>query len=296
MLPTLAAPTRARRRRCSNSARGAARVRPSREAHARGSSATPRERHTSRVVGLLALSLSACGPNGGEPLHVERGPVLAPALADRGDLCSDVGALRVCWESACPGGVCVEPRPVPAGLAPSGGFRCHGRGRQRRCESRRAQAGPFHCDDQGSCVQHHARAPDDGEWECVETHGVVQCRSAGDAAGIGSGPTDAGYLCGPRRGAHAGERICVDFAPDPPSDGAGWSCTVRYQSGRAERVCRQSEQARVGDRCTRADACPGGTGCVSGFCLPPRPEPACWFDADCGASSRCRFGSCVGAP
>jgi hypothetical protein len=244
-------------------------------------------------LGVLALPGPACGPRE-RPLAVEGSAVVCPASHDRGGRCSDLGSLRACWETACPDGVCVETRPLPAGAPPVSGWRCSGQGTARRCESHSAHAGPFACDAE-TCVQHHARAPDNGEWECVDVSGVVYCRSTGSAAGIEPGKTDPAYLCGPRRGGRADERICVDFAPDAPTPDAAWSCAVRYQSGRAERVCRQSEEKRVGDACKLARDCPRGTTCASLHCLPARPEPACWFDTDCADGARCYFGSCAGS-
>ena len=135
--------------------------------------------------------------------------------------------------------------------------------------------------------------PDDGEWECVEIGGVGYCHGRGALAGSVDGPLDLGWRCGPRRGQPA-ERICVDLDGDRPP-GADYACRYELQWGTARRSCQPATAAFVGSRCDAARACPSGSECREGVCLPALPEPACWLDGDCGDRARCVFGSCAGA-
>jgi hypothetical protein len=142
--------------------------------------------------------------------------------------------------------------------------------------------------------------PDDGEWECVEISGVVYCHSRGSVAGMPDGPADLGWLCGPRRGSRTGERVCVDFDADRPPQGAlaaapALQCRFEAHFGAPRRSCTPATKLQVGSACTAASACPEGSRCSAGLCLPERPEPACFFDRECGARARCVFGSCRGA-
>lgn len=92
--------------------------------------------------------------------------------------------------------------------------------------------------------------PDDGEWECVDISGVAYCHSRGELAGMPSGPPDIGWLCGARRAGAAGERICVDFDADRPSDATtAQRCRYELQHGIARRSC------------TRASASSAAVGC-----------------------------------
>ena len=225
---------------------------------------------------------------------VVRRALPAPSLADRGGLCSDVGETRACWTPECTGGICPGERTLPAGAAPRAGWRCDGMRDARVCEDRRRNAGAFDCEG-ATCVQRRPRMPDDGQWDCVDLDGVAYCREAGEAAGVSAGAPDLGWTCGARRG--HGERICVDLSPDLPDlpNVAGpWKCRFEHVIDE-QRVCVRSEQPRVGGPCADGGACPAGASCIGGVCLPPRPQPACWFDADCGAGSTCRWGSCVDA-
>jgi hypothetical protein len=158
------------------------------------------------------------------------------------------------------------------------------------CVDRRAGGGPFVCVGD-ECVQRHPRMPDDGEWECVDLHGVVICHGGEPAAAVVDGPPDPGWLCGARaQGARGPERLCVDFAPDlPAGEAAGWRCRYDHQRGE-KRICRRDAQARrVGGPC--AAGCPEGATCVENRCLPARPDPTCWLDSDC-PGGKCRFGTC----
>lgn len=138
--------------------------------------------------------------------------------------------------------------------------------------------------------------PDDGEWECVEMSGVVLCHSRGALAGMATGPMDLGWLCGARRGASDGERVCVDLDPDRPELASHRQCRFELQHGMPQRSCTPAQQRIVGDAC-RLDAgeCPKGSRCEAGVCLPARPEPACWLDGDCGDGARCVLGTCATA-
>jgi hypothetical protein len=139
--------------------------------------------------------------------------------------------------------------------------------------------------------------PDDGEWECADIADIVVCHGGLHAAGVPPGGADAGYFCGPRRGAGAaaGERVCVDLSPDLPDGAArGYRCGFEVRGG-VVRVCRRDGAARaVTDACDAATACEPGLACTATRCLPALPDPACWLDRDCDHGA-CRFGSCVEA-
>jgi hypothetical protein len=231
---------------------------------------------------------TACAPPR-EPVLAD-GPIAAPAHGDvAGSTCLDVGEGRACWGERCSEGCVVPPERVVA-PRPYGGFRCSGSGETRTCVARSRHAGRFRCDG-NACRQPHPRSPDAGEWECVDLHGAYVCRSVAEAAGIPRGPRDPAFVCGARRG--TGEPICVDFAPDLPEGPGPYACTMRYVSGVAERVCTRKAGAVLGTRCRAEADCPEGARCVSSRCLPPEPHPDCWFDKDCAADGRCRFGSCT---
>jgi len=250
-----------------------------------------------RAWGAFVALACAIGCDGGDhrvDLAAPAGPEhSAPAAADRGDVCADVGASRVCWGAGlagkgCDDGICATARPVPSWPAPPSGWRCRGHGASRTCAERAMGAAPFVCEED-RCVQAHPREPDDGEWECVEMNGAVVCRHHADAAGIAPGPSDAAWLCG------AGRRVCVDFAPDLPGGApSGWRCRFDYEP-RATRACVRDTRAPVlGGACgADAPACPSGARCVAGRCAPERPSPSCWVDRDCDGEARCVFGTCA---
>jgi hypothetical protein len=223
---------------------------------------------------------------------VVRTPLPAPSPDDRRGPCADVGRVRACWSPECAGGVCASERTTPAGPAPRAGWRCDGMGGKRTCEDRRRNAGPFEC-DATRCVQRRPRMPDDGQWECVDMDGVAYCHEVSESAGVVPGAPDMGWTCGARRG-HA-ERVCVDMAPDLPEGEDRWQCHFDHAAD-DQRVCVRAVQPNVGGPCSATGACPASASCVGDVCLPSRrPEPACWFDADCEPGMRCRWASCVGA-
>ena len=243
---------------------------------------------------LLLTSAGACRDSAPTTSALTRYP--APEAWTPGQVCSDLGARRVCWRGATP---VLVPRvlPEPGGPAPLQGWRCGGEGHERVCEDRGRNASGFDCGTQ-RCLQARPRMPDDGEWECVEISGVVFCHSRGDGAGMQAGPMDLGWLCGPRRGGAAGERICVDFDAERPSSsqaGMEHGCRFEPHFGMPQRSCTPARTLQVGSPCSPSSACPDGSRCSAGSCLPDRPEPACFFDRDCGGAARCVFGSCRGA-
>lgn len=238
---------------------------------------------------LTMLTHAACDPP--RPPAAQAARVASPAPGDRGELCLDLGAIRACWGGDCGEQGCVVPRPLPLGLEPSRGYRCVGQRATRTCGSRADHAGTFRCDAQ-RCVQRHPRAPDNGEWECVDAAGATHCRKVAEAAGVEPGPLDPGFVCGFRQRRQDGERVCVDFAPDLPAAGR-FACSSRYLGGAREWECHPANEPRLGDRCQDRSGCPAGAQCSAGHCLPAFPRPDCWLDSDC-AQGRCRFGSCRG--
>ena len=240
---------------------------------------------------LVALfATTACQgrprPEPASRVSVAARSVHAPAPADRGTRCADVGRVRACWAHGCAHGVCLVPRPVPD--APHvGQWRCAGSGNKRTCTDRALDASRFHCVGE-LCVQRTTRMPDDGQWECAAFDGAVLCRSIAPAAGVVAGPPDPAFLCGARRG-HPGQRVCVDFAPDMPAAGA-WHCHFQHLGGVVERVCERGGRLPLGDACS--GGCEAGSSCVSNRCLPLAPHPDCYFDKDCGAGARCALGTC----
>jgi hypothetical protein len=160
----------------------------------------------------------------------------------------------------------------------------------RFCEDRARNGSAFRCDGE-RCVQTLPRMPDDSEWDCVEMSGAVYCRSRAEAAGIASGSLDAGWLCGPRRSV-TGERVCIDLDPDRPDARRDWKCNFQYFQSQPQRICVPANAPLIGSACGPARACPAAVSCVDGRCLPVRPEPSCWYDADCGAGAVCRWGTC----
>jgi hypothetical protein len=137
--------------------------------------------------------------------------------------------------------------------------------------------------------------PDDGEWECVEISGVVFCRSRSPFAGMQTGDMDLGWICGARREGAEGERICVDLDADRPDDASRGHCRFEAHFGAPQRSCTSDRTPVVGDACTDSHACPRGSRCQAGLCLPAQPTPACWLDRDCGEGGQCIFGSCAKA-
>lgn len=240
------------------------------------------------LLPVLALTLVACRdtrpPGAPAPLWRE-----APAAHDVGAACADLGELRVCWDAACPGGICAVPRAGLPDLPARGGWRCAGAGAARRCAERGALAGGFAC--QGDvCVQAHPRLPDDGEWTCAELAGAVLCAGGEPASGAVPGPPDEGWWCGPRRG--KAERVCLDLDPDRPA-AAGWRCGFEHVPRDRRRCVRAPPAApALGDACTGDAACPRGARCAGRRCLPVRPRAECWLDQDCG-KGRCVLGTCA---
>jgi hypothetical protein len=240
---------------------------------------------------LLLMAAASCGDARLATSSATR--YAAPATQDQAEVCSDLGALRVCWADTSARSV---TRALPAIAAPLQGWRCGGAGAARTCEARSGNAGLFECGTQ-RCLQARPRMPDDGEWECVEISGVVFCRSRGRAAGMDEGPADLGWLCGARRAGAEGERICVDLDPERPlaPNAARRHCRYELAWGTQVRSCTAGSSLIAGSPCRDASACPHDTQCNAGVCLPARPAPACWLDRDCGEGARCAFGSCVGS-
>jgi hypothetical protein len=241
---------------------------------------------------LLILLAGAC--NEQAPQRISSSSRQAVPVAEDGDgLCADLADKRVCWRGDT---VAIVPRALPDVPASPRGFRCGGEGRARVCEDRARNGNAFECGTT-RCLQERPRMPDDGEWECVEMSGVVFCHSRGPMAGVRTGPIDLGWLCGARRGASDGERICVDIDADRPELASHRQCRFELNFGVQRRSCTPGKALIVGDACTDTAACPLGSSCEAGVCLPARPEPACWLDRDCGGVSRCVLGTCskVGA-
>lgn len=242
---------------------------------------------------LVALLLVACGQSRRPGSKLEDAPsvVRAPATADQGARCADVGEGRVCWKSATEAGVVAVPRPAPPSPVPARGYRCAGAGLERECRDRALGSDAFSCSGD-RCTQRHPRLPDDGEWECADLDSVVVCRGWSDAAGIVAGKPDPGWYCGARRGA-ASERICVDFSADRP-DAEPWSCRFQYEPGAPTRVCTRGGEPPLGRKCDKG--CPFGSVCRGERCLPLEPAPSCWSDKDCPAGDKCAFGTCREVP
>ena len=242
---------------------------------------------------MLLAAAGACRDSAAPTTHaLTRYP--APEAWTPGQVCSDLGAARVCWRG---GTSMLVPRVLPNAPVPPEGWRCGGDGRERECEDRTRNASRFDCGTQ-RCLQVRPRMPDDGEWECVEISGVVFCHSRGEGAGMQAGPMDLGWLCGPRRGAAPDERVCVDFDADRPSGAQAAlaeRCRFEPHWGTPRRSCTPAQTLRVGSPCSRASVCPDGSQCSAGLCLPGRPSPGCFFDRDCDDGARCVFGSCKGA-
>ncbi|HKQ70046.1 MAG TPA: hypothetical protein VJT73_11940 [Polyangiaceae bacterium] len=161
---------------------------------------------------------------------------------------------------------------------------------------RARSSGQFVCRD-GQCIQRYPRLPDDGEWSCEETGGVVVCVGGEAPAGVASPTFDGAWRCGPRdiygiktTPASPAPRVCVDVRPEFPDGYArGWRC--RYVSA-ARRICERAPgEHAVGDACDRAAPCLDGLDCVASRCVAPPLVPSCAKDGDC-ESRRCRFGSC----
>jgi hypothetical protein len=257
------------------------------------------------VLGGVALALGACrgarAPAADAPPVSLARPVPAPVI-DREGACADVGTSRVCWDET--GAPTLVERTLPRAAATTAmGWRCAWPGPTRHCVDRAASAPAFRCEGP-RCTQPHARLPDDGEWTCVDSAGVVVCVGGARAAGIVAGPPDVGWICGarsPRAHDDLGGRVCVELSPDfPDGNEAGWRC--RLENGPAPaRVCERSSVGRVeaalSDACAPARPCVDGATCVAGRCVPARPAPSCWLDTDC-ATGACRFGTCraEGAP
>ncbi len=247
-----------------------------------------------RFALALSFALTACNarhaPAPTAHVVVAAQSLPAPAPADIGSDCADVGRVRACWSDAkrsnCAHGVCLVPRPLPD--APHlGRWRCSGVGRARVCQDSSLDASSFECHG-ALCVQKTPHLPDDGQWECAAFDGAVLCHFIAPAAGVVAGPPDPAFTCGARRG-HPGERVCLDLSPDMPGPG-GWHCYFRHLGGVVERRCEKGGHTPLGGSC--GAGCKQGSSCVGGHCLPLSPHPDCWFDKDCGAGARCELGSC----
>ncbi len=253
------------------------------------------------LAATIALACPACGPRAASGQSVEVARRWPAPVADVGSSCEDVGERRVCWGDR--GEATAVLRELPAFAPPtSPGFRCSGQGAGRTCEARDG-AGAFVCEGL-TCIQRHARQPDDGEWECADDSGVTVCAGGEPASGVAAAAPAPGWNCGPRRrgpSAHESKltigvhdsRVCVDLSPDfPEGRAAGLRCRWSYDRG-AQRTCAPDPEAHViGDPCDEKRPCVVGARCADGRCTPPRPDPSCWLDADC-AEGACRLGSCL---
>lgn len=257
-------------------------------------SLTAADERTLAVALLLGLCGSGCRTHAeGDPLAVTRlSAVSAPAL-DASDACTDVGQFRACWSPKSGEGVWVGARPLPALIVRNAAeYRCTGSGKARRCRLRGDLASRFRCGG-GRCVQDLPRLPDDGEWECADLSGAVLCRGGATPAGVVRPGSDPGWFCGTRRGAAAGDRLCLDLDPDyPSSQETGFQCWFEFTQAKLSRVCEPSALPRLGSRCGTEHDCPPETRCFSKVCLPPELTPDCWGNADC-AGGRCAYGRCV---
>jgi hypothetical protein len=241
------------------------------------------------LVAVVALVASGCDRPGAELASDWIASV--PANADRGERCLDVGDRRACWDPACERGICAVERTLPGRALPEGGWRCWGAGQTRRCQPRRRGSSGFACRADGACTQRRPRLPDDGEWECTDRSGAVVCRGGIAAAGVVAGADDPGWLCGSGAPSFWGDRVCVDLSPDVPQEAGGWSCRFEGDAD-ATRLCVPSSAPRLAGPCDTPGACPDGSACIAGICLPPKPAPSCFLDSDC-ASGKCLFGSCA---
>lgn len=245
------------------------------------------------TLALLATIPSCRDDERGELIAVRKQTrLLAPATDELDALCSDLGDQRVCWAAHCARGVCVHERPLPAiSQGAPRAYRCTGDGDARECHLRSRRAPPFRC-HAGRCYQEQPRLPDDGDWECVDLAGVALCRGGSKPAGLAATATDPGWFCGDRRG-KAFERICLDLDPDLPESLPSPRCRYELDGARLRRSCERADSPRIGARCSPAEnRCPAGSACLQGVCLPPRPEPSCWGDFDCGRGT-CVYGTCV---
>jgi len=242
------------------------------------------------------VALSGCQPEPESSIRTDSElTTLAPDVSDE---CRDVGGAvdgaRACWSERCPGGVCRVERTLPPFAASSPlGFRCVGAREKRRCVERSVEAPRFSCDGP-RCRQQHPRVPNSNEWTCADASGAALCRERAPAAGVVPGELDPGFVCGERHvgGTPSGERLCLDLAPDFPDGRAqNWTCHYEAEPG-LTRVCVARPVPALGGTCAPPLGCPPGTRCSDSSCLPARPHPTCWLDADC-KSGHCRLGSCV---
>lgn len=240
-------------------------------------------------VGLYSGVVLACQPverAGPDQASVEERSsygIPTPAPADVAGECVELAELRVCFGDAPK----LVPRPLPESTDQKR-FRCVGRSDARLCFDRRTRSDAFVCEN-GRCRQRHPRLPDNGEWECGDIAGVVACRGHAQAAGTVAGPADPGWICA-SRAKNPGQRVCLDFSPDLPHLPGPWTCHFEHAPGAAGRVCLRRTSAKVGQDC-QASACPAGTRCLDGKCLPPRLATGCWGDQDCEAG-RCVLTRC----
>jgi hypothetical protein len=261
------------------------------------------KRRPSCDLSLLAFVVACAACQGAAPQRAEltaaAARYAAPVAEDGDSGCADIADKRVCWRGATPE---IVPRALPDVPATPRGFRCGGIGRERVCEDRARNGSAFDCGTT-RCLQERPRLPDDGEWECVEMSGAVLCHSRGPVAGMQTGPMDLGWLCGARVGGNEGARvggnegarICVDLDPDRPELATHRSCRFELRLGMQQRSCTRADKPIIGDACAASSACPSGSRCEAGLCLPARPEPACWLDRDCGEGSKCVLGTCAKA-